>query len=485
LLLLTAPAAAQAPAYFDDFTYARVGTRADGPAAGALLGTNAWLAPDGGYEMTTGWRLGSDDETHTGPASAYFGGPGSVALAGDGGSRHVSLGMEAGFPFREAEYARPPLLHTAQVFPSHGTFAARVRFSSLEEGQRMIEAFWLFVADQYRFCPPVSPECDVRTPPPGTLSHAVEMDFEYNNWFLAEPIPHIHSTAIRYRETGTSEEPGSNSIALSCTESGVRRDLCRGVDGRSLIPGQWYVLAFQVDSTRGTVEFEVVEDAPSGVSGIRGTGRQGEQAIVRRTRGGRQEPFVQRFPVAMFLSLHYMGRAPSGPQPRCARRGDTDVTCRAHSMQTDWVYHSRVLQTSTEVSDEVSRWRRRGESRVNTLAAPTMVVAPALRPAAGDPARLVLRLYGPRSVSDAATWTVRPASVRGIAYRMDIQLETVCGAGGCVPRILSPRAPTFEVTPLPGETGMVVRARLFDPWWGYTQVSSPGSTWREWRVSFR
>jgi hypothetical protein len=70
---------------------------------------------------------------------------------------------------------------------------------------------------------------------------------------------------------------------------------------------------------------------------------------------------------------------------------------------------------------------------------------------------------------------------------MDVQIETACArsAAGCRPRIIEPRSPTFTVSPRPGETGMTIRARLFDPWWGYTQVSSPGSTWREWRIDFR
>jgi hypothetical protein len=42
----------------------------------------------------------------------------------------------------------------------------------------------------------------------------------------------------------------------------------------------------------------------------------------------------------------------------------------------------------------------------------------------------------------------------------------------------------INVAPAAGEGGMVVRARLKDPWWGYTHIPSPGSTWREWRVTF-
>jgi hypothetical protein len=31
---------------------------------------------------------------------------------------------------------------------------------------------------------------------------------------------------------------------------------------------------------------------------------------------------------------------------------------------------------------------------------------------------------------------------------------------------------------------MIVRAKLQDPWWGYTHIPTPGSAWREWRVAF-
>lgn len=490
LVVLSPIASAQAPAYFDDFTYTRVGSSTDRPGRDALLGTNSWRL-NSGREAMRGWRLGFDDDVHSGPAASYFGGPGAIELTGAGVSRYLRLAMSAGFPFDPALYTRPPLIHTAQAFVPGGTFAARVRFSTLEEGQRMIEAFWLFASDQYRFCPSGQPDCDVRNPPSGTLQHADEADFEFNNWFLAQPTPNLHATAVLFREAGANDEYGANGVPLACHVGGTVRPQCMDQAGRSLIPGRWYVLVFRVDSATGAVSFDAVEDEPGGSARLQSSRRlvrpEGGPVRVERTRGrpGRNpaESLARRSPLVIYLSLHYAGRAPSGPTPSC----DGNATCQAHTLDTDWVYHSSSTLQVGGVVAEVAYWRSRGEARVNTLGRHPVVVDPPTRPASGNPARLVLQLDGPTATRTTATWIVRPISVRGIIYKMDVEVQTTChaGAASCTPRTLRPRSHSFTLTPAPGESGMVIRARLFDPWWGYSHVPSPGSTWREWRVTFR
>jgi hypothetical protein len=134
----------------------------------------------------------------------------------------------------------------------------------------------------------------------------------------------------------------------------------------------------------------------------------------------------------------------------------------------------------------VAMWRSRGEARVNTTGFRPLTPDPPPTSAGADSASIALVLHGPARTSTRAEWTVWPSQPRGIIYQMDVEAITMCRpeARECRPRVIRPMSNVLAVHPRTDESGMMVRARVRDPWWGYTHIPTPGSSWREWRVSF-
>ncbi|HLA62853.1 MAG TPA: hypothetical protein VK610_00380, partial [Rhodothermales bacterium] len=381
------PAAAQShTAYFDDFTYRAAGAPVDAPAADAFFGASRWLTgADGSTEVMRSWRLGGDDATFTGPPAAYWHGPATVSFVGQGAERALRLTLEAGYPHGDGVLV--PTLSSGQAFAPTGTFAARVRLSALEAGQRMIEAFWIDSADEFRFCPPAEPACDARTGTAGTLGYWSEADFEFNNWFLHELGPSVSVGTGAYRHYGGDFE-GGRSGPLDCRQGlgRVLRPLCRDGAGRSLFADRWVLLIYQLDPGRvvregadayaGAISFIARSDEPGrpgafeavpradaregipGLEGVPAVWRSvGQAAEANSDYEARPISLYPRDGLSIRISLHYDGRTGEVACPRDAE--GREVTCRPHTMEVDWVYHSPDVLSPEEVVAEVEGWRAR------------------------------------------------------------------------------------------------------------------------------
>ena len=219
--------------FFDDFNYSSADSI---EKPGDLFAINYWKINSNDSQEVRIWSRFNWD-SH--PLPRYF----SIE---DGSRLRIRL-----WPSSD----RDPVIMTRLVFPLHGTFHARVRFSDLPPSQyNVMQAFWLKAPDDYLFFSPVNTD---------TVYRSSEIDFEWNNWFQGNNKM-MHVTAIsKYNdyEIGKITEPMHCVLYDNETKSSYVFPSCQGeYDSIALVPNQWYNLMIVIDSSSHSMQFSMISD---------------------------------------------------------------------------------------------------------------------------------------------------------------------------------------------------------------------------------
>lgn len=344
------------PAIFDDFDYESFDVSREANI-GSLFGENEWNLRQGVSRTRAWYRYNRDDL----PIPAHFTRLDSTMRI------FVPEGHSA------AQYSRDPAI-VSGFTTREGTYYARVRFSSLWEGQKVRQAFWAYSPDVYIF------EASSRR---GKVRYEYwsEIDFEYNNHFHGSPdwLPRMdvgnHFGYVDHGKKSSSRERLS------------RRGTTRHMDGRGIIhrnksrafPGKnrddglflgdkWIDLIITVDSNTETVTYQVFSVDDEAI--------QWQPVEV-------DADFFPRRMMASIFSLHWT---------------DPQGTLRnTLSLEVDWFYYTPVTgQSHRDLEEEVRRFQEQGLTRVNTTDRPTFEEHNTFRPA-------IVTIRGPETLTEGET----------------------------------------------------------------------------------
>ena len=329
----------ETPVLFDDFVYgARLNPEVN--EAETLFGENQWWTCDGFQDakmQSRAWMRYNRDEIGLSPQVA-------IETTQDG---ILKLRMNAGYT--PASLKKNPMIVSG--FKAHrGTYVARVRFSELEKGARLMQAFW--TAD---------------------YEGRQEMDFEWENWFRGDD---------RMRMSVTNHSRGgAGGRSLDCIVEidgiGLPAPDCHRV-GRNTQGAFSYLAPSRLEENPWLI-LMAVHHGDRVEYTVKGTAEVGAIRSVALDEGtdwsgpARLTNDVPDAPMHVLFSNQFANCGPGNVPPQydsCEEHWFRDgqrVLTQDHEMQVDWFYYSPLVSLSVEdVEAHVRQLRGVSAARVNT-----------------------------------------------------------------------------------------------------------------------
>lgn len=342
--LATAPAAPAGSGFvFDDFAYATAEwTSVEGapPAAHALFGRNPWCLDRACAEtvVTRAWYRYLWPEPYFTPPD-----PASSLAVMPGGRLRFRLDAGA----HRGDHERFPRQIASGFAARTGTWVARVRFSDLRavpaSEAEVIQAFWT-----------MTPHSAVVGDPRDGEKAWGEMDHEFNNYF------HFHERAARVaNQTGFRDgaHAGIRPLALRAPEAGPQAPAYSCT--YRLRPGE-AIREGDAETCTG-----ILASSLAVLLTIRNDGREAHFSVasadttVHFAMATPPEPAPPAQPMMALFSQHIFM-----PHGRDAAR-----LAAPQTLEVDWFYYTPdARRTLGAVRADVAAMRRRGHTRVNTVA---------------------------------------------------------------------------------------------------------------------
>jgi hypothetical protein len=367
------------PAIFDDFSYTNTVFPIEGDSSKSLFGKNIWLTDTGRVSSRAWHRFNWGNGNPFGEFSTFTVTPDGIALSALKGYRFGSAApiIVSGFVAKE------------------GVYVSRVRFSSLSESTRGIQAFWLYTPDHYRF-----------KTGNDYISYVNEVDFEWNNHFAGQGMIRMHAANIGAVHSKNGLVGKGREFSLFKKNNYGKYTLLKDQQAafKQYVENKWWNYYIRIDSVSQTVEY-YMESAD---------GADSAQIVGGLNLSGIMFPmiFKEYYPRNVLASIYNMGTYSNTKDSILRQDMKIDV---------DWYYYTPKIETRLEDALwEISRLKTQNISRLNTIGIPLYHDTQQKMHTA--------EITGPDTVSPLTvhSWLIRP-SLKGAQYDIEYRYRRLPG----------------------------------------------------------
>ncbi|HYF04418.1 MAG TPA: hypothetical protein VEC36_13625 [Patescibacteria group bacterium] len=310
------------------FSYHNTAFPIEGDSSGSLYGKNMWLTGSGNISSKAWHRYNWGDPDVFGKHSGVTSAPHGITLFAKPGFKLGTLTpcIGSGFVLKE------------------GVYASRVRFSSLSQFTRAIQAFWLFTPDHYRF-----------KSGNDSIIYVNKVDFEWNNHFSGQGQLRVHAATIGAVHSKKGLIGTGFEIRLFKKNlSGVYEAIENSQEAYTrYVENKWWNFYIKIDSAKQVTEFSMEYSHDEGMP--RGQIAGGSVASATKVLPVK---ITEHYPRTHLSVLYNFGAWPNTADSLLTKEISIDV---------DWFYYTPNVDIGApEIAQQVDFFKSNSLPRINT-----------------------------------------------------------------------------------------------------------------------